>query len=137
MGTQECPLHASSHHSCDTSIQSPAHHPSSMRAAQPPQHLVEGMLPEWKVCHRTPDLSIVVTPCTLLQGDPVFGELMENITAVIQYFNAQVEQARGFGGWDWSVEKVLDVIKGGTPAPRQAPCSPSSGLDGLKVTILL
>ncbi|CAL5220036.1 g1983 [Coccomyxa viridis] len=45
------------------------------------------------------------------QGDAVFGELTENITAVIRYFNAQVEQARGFGGWDWSVEKVLDVIK--------------------------
>ena len=43
----------------------------------------------------------------------MFGELTENITAVIRYFNTQVEQARGFGGWDWSVEKVLDVIKGG------------------------
>ena len=53
----------------------------------------------------------------LLQGDAVFGELAENITAVIRYFNAQVEQARGFGGWDWSVEKVLDVIKGRPPAP--------------------
>ncbi len=49
------------------------------------------------------------------QGDSVFGELTENITAVIRYFNTQVEQARGFGGWDWSVEKVLDVIKGGPP----------------------
>jgi len=47
-----------------------------------------------------------------MQGDPVFGELTENITAVIRYFNTQVEEARGFGGWDWSVEKVLDVIKG-------------------------
>ena len=45
----------------------------------------------------------------------MFGELTENITAVIQYFNARVEQARGFGGWDWSVEKVLDVIKGAHP----------------------
>lgn len=48
----------------------------------------------------------------MLQGDPIFGELTENITAVIRYFNTQVETARGFGGWDWSVEKVLDVIKG-------------------------
>ena len=55
----------------------------------------------------------------LLQGDAVFGELTENITAVIRYFNAQVEQARGFGGWDWSVENVLDVIKGG-PHPALA-----------------
>ena len=72
--------------------------------------------------------SITLVP----QGDPVFGELTENITLVVRYFNHQVEKARGYGGWDWSVEKVLDVIKGAltaslpsvTPlqALRGAPC---------------
>ena len=52
----------------------------------------------------------------MLQGDPVFGELTENITLVVRYFNNQVEKARGYGGWDWSVEKVLDVIKGALTA---------------------
>ena len=46
----------------------------------------------------------------------MFGELTENITLVIRYFNNQVEKARGYGGWDWSVEKVLDVIKGAPTA---------------------
>ena len=54
------------------------------------------------------------------QGDPVFGELTENITLVVRYFNAQVEKARGYGGWDWSVEKVLDVIKGALTASLPA-----------------
>ena len=61
----------------------------------------------------------------VLQGDPVFGELIENITLVIRYFNNQVEKARGYGGWDWSVEKVLDVIKGALAA--SLPVSDSSG----------
>ncbi len=42
---------------------------------------------------------------------------MENVSAVLQYFNARVEDARATGGWDWSVARVLDVIKG---APRPA-----------------
>ena len=60
----------------------------------------------------------------VLQGDPVFGELIENITLVIRYFNNQVEKARGYGGWDWSVEKVLEVIKGALAA--SLPVSDSS-----------
>lgn len=61
----------------------------------------------------------------MLQGDPVFGELIENITLVIRYFNNQVEKARGCGGWDWSVEKVLDAIKGALAA--SLPVSDSLG----------
>lgn len=64
----------------------------------------------------------------VLQGDPVFGELTENITSVIRYFNTKVEQARGFGGWDWSVDNVLDVIKGGAPSPSQGMLSSSDSV---------
>jgi len=46
------------------------------------------------------------------QEDPVFAELVENVIVAIKYFNRRVEKAREAGGWDWSVEKVLEVIKG-------------------------
>ena len=67
----------------------------------------------------------------MLQGDPVFGELTENITLVIRYFNNQVEKARGYGGWDWSVEKVLDVIKGALTASLPVSEIPASMLGAL------
>ena len=53
---------------------------------------------------------------------------MENVSAVLQYFNKRVEDARATGGWDWSVSRVLDVIKGArvpAAARLQAVCSPS------------
>ena len=31
---------------------------------------------------------------------------------VLAHFNERVEAARATGGWDWSVARVLDVIKG-------------------------
>lgn len=52
----------------------------------------------------------------LLQEDMVFAELVDNVLVAIKYFNDMVERARKEGGWDWSVEKVLEVIKG-APAP--------------------
>ena len=67
----------------------------------------------------------------MLQGDSVFGELTENITLVIRYFNNQVEKARGYGGWDWSVEKVLDVIKGALTASLPVSEAPASMLGTL------
>lgn len=42
----------------------------------------------------------------------MFAELVENVIVAIKYFNDRVESARKAGGWDWSVEKVLEVIKG-------------------------
>ena len=50
--------------------------------------------------------------CFCLQEDLVFAELVENVIVAIKYFNDRVESARQAGGWDWSVEKVLEVIKG-------------------------
>ncbi|EIE20753.1 hypothetical protein COCSUDRAFT_48393 [Coccomyxa subellipsoidea C-169] len=44
--------------------------------------------------------------------DTVFAELVENVVVAIKYFNDKVESARQAGGWDWSVEKVLEVVKG-------------------------
>ncbi|CAL8468041.1 g7580 [Coccomyxa elongata] len=44
--------------------------------------------------------------------DMVFAELVDNVLVAIKYFNNKVEAARKEGGWDWSVEKVLEVIKG-------------------------
>ena len=47
------------------------------------------------------------------QADARFAELMENVGTVLAHFNERVEAARATGGWDWSVARVLDVIKGG------------------------
>lgn len=44
---------------------------------------------------------------------------MENVSAVLQHFNERVEAARALGGWDWSVARVLDVIKGTAPSDPQ------------------
>lgn len=49
------------------------------------------------------------------QADARFAELMENVGTVLAHFNERVEAARATGGWDWSVARVLDVIKGGPP----------------------
>ncbi len=49
----------------------------------------------------------------MVQEDTVFAELVENVVVAIKYFNDKVESARQAGGWDWSVEKVLEVVKGG------------------------
>ena len=58
----------------------------------------------------------------LLQEDVVFAELVDNVLVAIKYFNDRVEAARKEGGWDWSVEKVLEVIKGTpTPVKRSGP----------------
>ena len=46
------------------------------------------------------------------QADERFAELMENVSTVLSHFNERVEAARATGGWDWSVARVLDVIKG-------------------------
>lgn len=50
------------------------------------------------------------------QADARFAELMENVGTVLAHFNERVEAARATGGWDWSVARVLDVIKGGPPS---------------------
>ena len=46
------------------------------------------------------------------QDDARFSELVENVGVTVRYFNEHVEAARAAGGWDWSVEKVLEVIQG-------------------------
>lgn len=51
-------------------------------------------------------------PLAHAQDDPRFAELVENVGVAVRYFNDHVERARAAGGWDWSVEKVLEVIKG-------------------------
>ncbi|KAK9845745.1 hypothetical protein WJX81_001268 [Elliptochloris bilobata] len=45
------------------------------------------------------------------QADARFAELMENVGTVLAHFNERVEAVRATGGWDWSVARVLEVIK--------------------------
>jgi hypothetical protein len=47
-----------------------------------------------------------------MQTLPRFGELVTNIELVLNFFNQRVDAARGDGGGDWSVDRVLDCIKG-------------------------
>jgi hypothetical protein len=48
-----------------------------------------------------------------VQGDQQLAELVENVGVTIKYFNSRVEAARAKdASWDWSVQKVLAVIKG-------------------------
>jgi hypothetical protein len=62
-------------------------------------------------------------PALAAQEDARFAELVENVGVTVRYFNERVEAARGAGGWDWSVEKVLHVIQG-TAAPMLPSLNP-------------
>ena len=50
------------------------------------------------------------------------------MAAVLQHFNERVEAARALGGWDWSVARVLDVIKGAAPSGPQTCPFPTSAV---------
>lgn len=42
----------------------------------------------------------------------MLGELMENVSTVVKYFNGRVEAARGKDdGWHCNVQEVLEIIK--------------------------
>lgn len=48
----------------------------------------------------------------MVQTLPRFGELVNNIELVLNFFNQRVDAAREAGGGNWSVDRVLDCIKG-------------------------
>ena len=59
-----------------------------------------------------------------LQEDARFSELVGNVGVTVRYFNEHVERARAAGGWDWSVEKVLEVIQGARGSHKVFPLHP-------------
>ena len=63
-------------------------------------------------CHRASVRFCAITRCHIAQEDARFAELVDNVGVTVRYFNGHVERARAAGGWDWSVEKVLEVIQG-------------------------
>ncbi|KAK9806635.1 hypothetical protein WJX73_002684 [Symbiochloris irregularis] len=46
-----------------------------------------------------------------LQANPRFADLTSNIALAVSFFNERVEASRQVGGWEWSVERVLEVIQ--------------------------
>ena len=68
------------------------------------------------LCHGTSRMHSSVQQCGLIsvlcgiQANPRFAELTENIATVVRVFNQRVEASKQAGGWDWSVERVLEVI---------------------------
>ena len=60
-------------------------------------------------------------PAVCAQDDPRFAELVENVGVAVRYFNDAVERARAAGGWEWSVDKVLNVIKGAHARVHRCP----------------
>ena len=64
-----------------------------------------------------------------LKDHPWFGNLLTNITTVVDYFNARVEAERTKQGWEWSVDRVLEVIKQDLRTWRHDRLSPVSDLN--------
>ena len=78
----------------------------------------------------------------ILQDDPQFADLLQNVQLVISVFNREVDQAKGEGRAEWNVSQVLVLIKG-KPWAKQRERMPQwsdsevEGLDDCWVLILM